>query len=617
MKKYLALYLLVLCAAIFPGTSIAAETAPTDKPEKVETFADAVVSHFPRAEGHVTFAEDRKVRLDIGSDAGLMPGMTIYLFRPGKPIIHPVTKKVLGTREEPLGSMVLAEVKGKESEGELKELLVTRIIPGDVGRLSTARSKLLVALYGKDVNETVVTRMFSELDRSSRFDLLERIEVTPTEGGLTAADAAGMAAANKSDDLLVIKTTPTKRQTRTNVDITLYASDGKVMEHREGLVDVTSEVYGENVMEHPLVRGEHRDFYHMQNIPYRGKFMAAGNIMGEGKTEVAISDGNKVIVYRIEQGTMRELWAEAGSDANQHLALDCADLDGDGKDEIYVTNFVGETFSSYVIAYDGTSFKTVYGPAPFCFRILDVPGAGKKLITSGVGSYAPYSGVLSEYRWERGTLVKAGVLELPGKIKDPYGFVLADLVPENDKKDGDPFMNLEIVWVDDSDYIQILDMKGKRLWKSKDHYGGYDSFFELDKRKFTLPNVDNRGKVKGKLTVMDGPEGGKEIILTKNIPMTYVTRRFRGYSGAEVYALAWDGKEMSPAWSIKNIDGFAADIYVGDVTNSGRQGVALLMDPTYKLDKAGRKKMPIGNVGALKNIISDNSTLLVYKMPQR
>ena len=41
---------------------------------------------------------------------------------------------------------------------------------------------------------------------------------------------------------------------------------------------------------------------------------------------------------------------------------------------------------------------------------------------------APYSGVITEYGWKGGSLVKGGVFELPAKIRDPYGFVLGFLL---------------------------------------------------------------------------------------------------------------------------------------------------------------------------------------------
>ena len=104
-----------------------------------------MLKHFPRAEGKVINADEKTITVDIGAANGLTVGTQVYLFRPGKPIFHPVTKEILGYREEALGSFIVKELKDKEATGELKELLVTRIIPGDLARLSTEKTKLVFA----------------------------------------------------------------------------------------------------------------------------------------------------------------------------------------------------------------------------------------------------------------------------------------------------------------------------------------------------------------------------------------------------------------------------------------------------------------------------------------
>jgi len=572
----------------------------------VDKLAAPFIACYPRAEGRVIYTDGDRVQLDIGAKAGLRPGMPVLLFRPGKPIKHPITKKILGSKEAPLGSMTLTKVDDNSSEGTIKELEADRVVPGDVGRLPTEQVKLAVGIYGKEYNELVLDRLTGELRASARFDVLGNSEL-PASPAIDADAARKLIAEKSAQDLLTLKTEPTKKPDVSRVEVTLYASDGSIVERQAGLVDMKSEVFGETVMDYALVKGEHRDFFHVDNLKFRALHMAMGNITGSGKSEFAVSDDESVRVYTFNDGIMQELWSEEVTTANQILSLDCADLNNNGRDEIYVTNFSDGAMASYVIEYDGQGFKKILTGSPLFFRVLDVPGVGKKLLTATIGSDAPYSGVIREYRWAGGELKSAGRFDLPAKIKDPYGFVLVDLIPGN---------ALEIVWVDDSDYLQVLDMKGKRIWKSKERYGGYDNFFEIDKKKFVLPNVDNRGKVKGRLIVRDGPEGSKEIVLTKNVAMTYMTRRFRGYTSAEIYSFAWEDGEMNVRWNIKNIEGYLADVCMGDVMNNGRQGIAIITDPTLKIVKKS-KKLPLGSVASVKDMFAERASFLVYKIPQR
>ena len=612
--RALVFFLAVLVMAVFVQPSVSNSAETKEKLDTLGRMAGEIASRFPRAEGKVVSVDGRKVKLDIGAKDGLKPGIEVFLFRGGKAIRHPVTKAVLGTRETDVGRAVVTQVRESESDAEIKDLPVTLALPGDGCRLSTKRANLVVGVYGPDYNDLAVIRLMDVLKASGRFDL-QGPEELPKEPELDAASAAAYAKGKGAEDVLLVKTTPTKKEERTRVDVALYSGTGEQLASIGGVVDAGAEVYGETSMDYQLVRTDRKDFFRMETLPFRGKHMAAGRITGKDRTEFAVSDGKRLAVYAFEKGNLIQLWREQEENGGEHLDLECADMDGDGFDEIYVTNFYAGHMNSYVMEYDGKEFRKLAGPEPLFFRVLDVPGKGRKLITTTIGMDAPYSGVITEYGWKGGSLVKGGVFELPAKIRDPYGFVLVDLMPEK-KKDKGPLGGLQIVWIDDSDYIQVLDSKGKRLWKSAERYGGYDTFFELDPKSLALPNADNRGKVKGRLVVRDGAEGGKEIVVTKNIPLTYITRRFRGYNGAEIYSLGWNGKALETRWSITNIEGYLADVFLGDSTNNGRETIAILTEPEIKFEKRS-KNLPMGGVESLKNLFEDRSNIVVYKVPQR
>lgn len=617
MKRYMVVMVMAVAALLCPAGSHAEEAAAAIS---VGGVAKEAASLFPRAEGAVTESgDDGRIKVSIGSADGIKPGMEVFLFRGGRPIIHPVTKAVLGNTEEQLGRMSVDEVSEHGSAGKLTELLVTRIIPGDTARLSTKPANLLVVTTSANIDPSVLDRLLVELRGSGRFNLMGPDEL-PADRLMDGGLARGMAVDAGADDVITLSTKPAGKKDKLAVAVRLYNSSGEVMLDREGEVDVTPEVYSESVMDFPLVRGDYRDYFIREDLPYRGKRMAAGNMMGEGKTEVVISDEKVLVVYRFEDRILRELWRGGkSSPAERQLAVDCADLNENGRDEIYVTQMDGESMASFVMEFDGTTFRKIYGPTGQFFRILDVPGQKTRLITGTKGTDTPYSGSVYEYIWKDGALVKGERLPIPSKIKGPYGFALADIVPAKENAPAgaaSPYDGLEVIWVDDSDYIQVLGMDGERIWKSDERYGGYDTFFEVEQERIIGPDSDPRGKVKGRLTVVNGLDGGYDIVLTKNIPMTYALKRFRGYTSAEIYSLFWNGKELEPRWSIKNIEGFISDIYVGGVIKQGRDEMLALVEPTMKLEKKS-KKLPAGSMADLANVLAEKSSLMVFKVPQR
>ena len=104
--------------------------------------------------------------------------------------------------------------------------------------------------------------------------------------------------------------------------------------------------------------------------------------------------------------------------------------------------------------------------------------------------------------------------------------------------------------------------------------------------------------------------------LTRNIPTTNMVRRIKLYSGAEIYSLAWNGSAMDTRWSIKDIEGYLADIQLGDVSNKGREEIAIITEPTFKYVKSS-KSLPLGSAASLGNMVADTASLLIYKVPQR
>ncbi len=619
MKKSFAVpavFIIIMAAfSLLPVCAVQAMAAPgvfaaTTSVGTIDRMAGEVLKHFPRAEGKVTAADEKTVTVDIGGQQGLVKGMEVYLFRPGRPIFHPVTKAILGYREISLGSFVVDKLGAHEASGSIKKLLVTRIIPGDIARLSTRKTKLLF-VSGGDANEPVKDRLLHILRGSGRFDMLGVKELPkPAANG----DITALAKTSGAEDVVTLSTSPTKRPDRTTVDMALYASDGTALESLSSLVDSTSSVYKAEEMNIPLVIEERRDFFHMDELPYRAKHMAAGNIMGDGKTELAISTGDRIIVYRLEKGVLHEIWREPEAHPAMQLDVECADIDKDGKDEIYVTAFGQGRAQSYVIKYDGKDFRRVYGPSPVLFRVLDMPGGGKKLLTTSVGMDSPYSGIIYQSVWKKGRLVRKGRFRLPSRIQDPYGFAILEASRKD--KNGKVVKEPLYVWVNDDDYVEVLDHAGKKLWESSERYGGYDNFFEVKRKGMLLTGADDRGKVKGKVIVRTAPDGEKEVIITKNNAATNIIRRWHGYSGAEIYSFVWDGKGLRQKWSVKKIGGYLADIYIGDALNDGRQEIAVITDPTFELEHKS-KLNPMGGVSSMTSGLSSRAKFLLYKIPQR
>jgi len=102
----------------------------------VESIAPKISELFPPVAYVVSVSENR-VMIDVGQDSGVVPGQMFIIFRKGKEIIHPVTKKILSSEKEVIACVEINKVEKGLSSGFIIEIKqgnngnAASIIPGD------------------------------------------------------------------------------------------------------------------------------------------------------------------------------------------------------------------------------------------------------------------------------------------------------------------------------------------------------------------------------------------------------------------------------------------------------------------------------------------------------
>ncbi len=82
--------------------------------------------HFPLCEGTIISKKLRSITIDLGSSHSLCTGMKLLAFRENDPLIHPVTKKILGRKTEVLGLVTATEVNKEFAKGKILEKFTER-----------------------------------------------------------------------------------------------------------------------------------------------------------------------------------------------------------------------------------------------------------------------------------------------------------------------------------------------------------------------------------------------------------------------------------------------------------------------------------------------------------
>ncbi len=274
--------------------------------------------------------------------------------------------------------------------------------------------------------------------------------------------------------------------------------------------------------------------------------MAIGRSLGNNEREVFIA-GQHSLHYFL-QGKELKLMAEITVPVYQKIiAIDTADLDSDGIQEIYLTIMSGEDLVSEVWTVERNSLKKIGDKLPYFFRAVSFQGQGRKIFAQQTGRDAVYFGDMHE-------LTKKGsVFAITNPLKLPKGANIYNSAIFLNKAGKSCFAVM-----DQDGYLQIYDEAGKNLWKSSDKYGGTETFFS----RGDLADMQVTGSPQRKFFLEQRVTVNKsgEIIVPKNDGF-FVIGNNRSYSKNSVFAFAWNGVMLDELWHTKQSQNYLADYY--------------------------------------------------------
>ncbi|MBI5026955.1 MAG: VCBS repeat-containing protein, partial [Nitrospirae bacterium] len=512
----------------------------------VYAVRDGVLSYFKPFEGRITGSDNGPFRVNLGKNHGIKQGMRFTVFREGEPFYHPVTKELIGKTEKFIGRLQIKEVL---EDSSIAIAVSGTPLNGDKIRITSSRIKLAF-FQEKDADWALSEVFYNSLKESRRFDILESY--------VRSYDPKDLSSVAKSlgAEAFLIFSTPSSKETMSIKAKLFWVEDTRVFAELESVVGPAIAKELKTKEEIPFLSSAKGEPWRSHEIS-GGRLIAMGDVDGNGKKELVISDGKDIRIYTYED-ELKEIWHVKGVASEEHLSIDILDLNGNGRAEIFVTSLRGgatilreddttprgdATMNSYVLEYDpAEGYRKLWDKAPYFFRVM-----GESLLMQEFSKYDAFFGPVYKGIWENGAYKPGKPIDLPAKI-DIYGFVYVDWQGK-----GKP----QVLALDDDGYLNLYD-RGGRIWRSKETYGGYEIFFERQTMRVEQPI--KKWYVKGRIITVK-TERGQEAIVVKNIPFISMMRGF-GYKGAEVYSLWWDGGIMDESLILRGIDGMVTDCWV-------------------------------------------------------
>jgi hypothetical protein len=575
MKKIFILIVLVLSF----GSASAAVEKPLGAEEftSLEEIATNIASYFPKVQGEVKAVQGDNLTIGLGTKNGLVPGVTLTLWRDGREIHHPVTGQVLGRAEDEVGTADIVSLAETTCTALLREKMTEPEV-GDKARITP--KKINLALLPVRADRPEITQGLQEkLSDLGRFSVLGSDKVAAFLKDKKQRDSSLIKEMSKAYDLDVIVAIGIYPSEGNKLLVTaklFYADEARPLDTVVALLDLKSksDAYGElkPFFVPPSVKGESavKEASDLPELPFAARFMASADFEGTGSRQYVFSDGEKLHVYK--KGTAwSEEWKEPGSyvaGEMQHINLDVADINGNGRPQIFVTAMRnGKVFSSVVEFRNGTYQRIA--EIPGFLRVIKLPGKGNILVGQDYDPGSFFSGQPKQYVWSDGRYTAGPELSLPPGLK-LYGFVFAQL------GEAEP----SIVALDDKEHIVVYS-HDEVVWKSEETYPA----FKLSVQKAvtgaaavisdSVAQAEKSQKVRipGRIATLDiNGIGRDEIVLPKNSGGTF----FSDYTDADFISLGWTGTRLETRWSVRSVGGAVLDFQINQLAGTGARIVALV-----------------------------------------
>lgn len=294
-----------------------------------------------------------------------------------------------------------------------------------------------------------------------------------------------------------------------------------------------------------------------------------GDVDGDGKNELVFIDSRTVYVHKWTEKTFALFKSIKGSITSDYVFVSVADMDGNGRAEIYVTNLTEARLSSFVLEWQGGSFARICKREPWFLRVTDIPGKGQSLIGQERIVGKGFSRTVYLLKREGSRISKVERLDLPD-MANIFNFVQGKITTAG--KD-------TVVLSPDTEYLFMFDSEGNEIWRSEEEFGGSDTHMTTPG---TAPGEEIWIHLSSPILVWDIDKDGRdEVVICRNkSAVRRMLEKERFFTSGVVHFLHWDKVNFTTKLKTKKMGGPVSAYAIKDVDNDGR--------PEFIMSVAGR-----------------------------
>lgn len=466
-----------------------------------QNFKENLLSYFPIITGKVIKQKNNELTLDKGFKDGIKKGQRVIIFEQTVPLIHPVTKQIIGKSEKIVGS---AEVVSVEENSSLAVILEGNIsMPKENSLLFKIPKSKIKIFYAQGNTEWAVGEgYYRDLKNTERFELIDApVNVSEVENLLKQPVNADVllllrqsqknGSLKLSQELYWVK--DKKLFSKSEIELSAVALNELRKKYASLIVPE-----GHTLLSFRLSRGINR--------------VATGNFDGTTQNQILIASDREISLYLIDVDLKLKSNYEIPL-SGDILWFDTGDIDKDGKDEIVITIKKDDRVISSIIKWVGEGFEEVTRLNDVFLRVYD-----GRLIAQKYSASSGFDGDVYYILPEKSTYQKVDTVKLPVKA-NIYDFYL--------------FGDILFKWEDDGS-LAVYNSKGVAVWHSKEPLG-----YGLQYEKQTGIAMLSLGKWKVQSRIK--PLSNGVIVIEKKPLLGLVNVSTFGYKSSKLLLLQWTG----------------------------------------------------------------------------
>ena len=306
--------------------------------------------------------------------------------------------------------------------------------------------------------------------------------------------------------------------------------------------------------------------------------MDIGDLDGDGKQEIVAVTYNTVTVYQRQEGGLRAVAVYNGDKLDRFVWVCVADINRDGKSEIFVTNLrrrnlFGNTVEkagqganvdweplSLVLSYSAGKLTVLAEKVPYMLNAVELAKRGKVVIGQQKGADTTFRPEISEMQLQRRELKPLVTLPLPSRC-NVYNFAKSDI--NNDGVD-------EVVVIDQENRLLVLSASGDQLWKGSSRFGATSNLIEGKNQDRRYNQIDYVC-IPSPIIITDlNQDGIAEIIVNDNLGQgRFQPEGFKYYDKGQITSLSWNQMGLVENWKTTEVSGMITAFRIGDLTQGG------------------------------------------------